>query len=89
MEPGAKTSCQEPFASPDDMHKAYPEFSANSRNFVNYDGPLFKDSKKGDYHLLKAFAASKAAVLLPSDISKLLGLSQTDAQFIGAYPPLP
>jgi parallel beta-helix repeat protein len=87
--PAPKTKCQEAFESPEDMHKAYPEFLTNSRNFVNYDGPLFKNSSKGDYHLLQAFEASGAAAKLPSEISKLLGLSQAEAPFIGAYPPKP
>jgi parallel beta-helix repeat protein len=87
--PAPNTRCQEPFASPEDMHKAYPEFSANSRNFVNYAGPLFKNPKQGDYHLLKTFEGSGAATKLPSEIGKLLGLSQTNAPFIGAYQPIP
>jgi hypothetical protein len=66
-----------------------PEFSANSRNFSNYSGPLFKSAEQGNYQLLQAFAGSKAAARLPSEISKLLDLSETDVPFIGAYPFLP
>jgi parallel beta-helix repeat protein len=84
--PSPKPSCQEPFVSPEDMHNAFPEFSGNSRDLVNYTGPLFKDSSKGDYHLLNSFEAAKTGTQLPADISKLLGLP-SDTAFVGAYPP--
>ncbi|MGD0572689.1 MAG: right-handed parallel beta-helix repeat-containing protein [Sedimentisphaerales bacterium] len=85
--PGA--NCQVSLDSPDGLHKMNPEFSANSRNFSNYSGPLFKSAEQGNYQLLQAFAGSKAAARLPSEISKLLDLSETDVPFIGAYPFLP
>ncbi len=89
--PAGGSRCQVPLASLEDLQKLHPEFSANSRYFAGYDGPLFKSAEPGSYHnyqLLQAFPGSKTAAPLPSEISKLLDLSQTDALFIGAYPPL-
>jgi hypothetical protein len=94
--PAQDPGCQAAFGSPEGFHKMNAEFSANSRNFVNYKGPLFKSPELDNYQLLQAFPASKAATQLPSEISKLLGSSQkkflglfpqTDAPFIGACPP--
>ena len=87
--PAGGSRCQVPLASLEDLQKLHPEFSANSRYFAGYSGPLFKSAEQGNYQLLQAFPGSKAAARLPSEISKLLGLSETDAPFIGAYPPLP
>jgi hypothetical protein len=85
--PAPDSDCQAVFDSPEQLHKMNPEFSANCRNFANYDGPLFKSAELGNYELLQAFEGSKPAAPLPQEISKLLGLSQKDAGFIGAYPP--
>jgi hypothetical protein len=86
--PAPDSDCQAVFDSPEQLNKMNPEFSANSRNFANYDGPLFKSAELGNYELLQAFEGSKPAAPLPPEISKLLSLSQKDAKFIGAYPPL-
>jgi hypothetical protein len=86
--PAPDANCLTSFASPEDLHKAHPEFSANSQNFVNYKGPLFASSALKNYQLLQGFEASKAGVELPSEIIKLFGLSQKKAAFIGAYPPV-
>ena len=87
--PAKNNKCQEAFESPEDLHKVHPEFSANSRYFSNYDGCLFKNPESGDYQLLKEFPASASASTLPPEIGTLLGLSQKDALFIGAYAPIP
>ena len=46
--PVQNEKCQAAFESPEAMHKKNPEFLTNSRNFVNYGGPLFRDAKKGE-----------------------------------------
>jgi parallel beta-helix repeat protein len=87
--PAQDSNCQIFFDSPLALNKMYPEFEADSQNFVNYNGPLFKSPELGNYQLLQAFGGSKAGAKLPSEISKLLDLSKKDVRFIGAYPPLP
>jgi hypothetical protein len=86
--PAPDCDCQAVFDSPEQLHKMNPEFSANCRNFANYDGPLFKSAELGNYELLQAFEGSKPATRLPPEISRLLSLSKMDAPFIGAYPPI-
>ncbi len=85
--PAQNDDCQVALESLEDLRKLHPEFSANSRYFANYKGPLFKNAKQGDYQLLEAFGGSNAATQLPSEVSKLLGL-KTDERFTGAYPPV-
>jgi parallel beta-helix repeat protein len=87
--PAQNGKCQEALVSPEDLHKMLPDFSANDRYFPGYNGPLFKNAKEGNYRLLQAFPASASASPVPPEISKFLGLSETDVPFIGAYPPLP
>lgn len=86
--PSRSDNCQVSLSSPAKLHDLHPEFSANSRYFADYDGPLFKDAKSGDYHLLKLFGGSKNGTQLPAEINKLLGPGEKNgAVFIGAYPP--
>ena len=87
--PVQNDNCQAAFESLEGLRKLHPEFEADSRYFADYNGPLFKSPELGNYQLLQAFPGSKAAKQLPSQISELLGLAQTDQRFVGAYPPLP
>ena len=83
--PVKNDNCQLLFKSLEELQKLHPEFSAHSRYFPDYNGPLFKSSDLGNYQLLQAFPGSEAGTQLPSEVSKLLGQSKG---FIGAYPPL-
>jgi hypothetical protein len=87
--PADNEDCQLPFNSPEALHKLYPEFSAHSRYFNNYSGPLFKSSVLGHYELLKAFPGATTATSLPADVRELLGRQKQENPFVGAYPPLP
>jgi hypothetical protein len=87
--PAADVNCQTGFESPEGLQKLHPEFSAHSRYFANYNGPLFKSPELDNYQLLQAFPGSTAATLLPDEIRKFLGQPKQDAKFTGAYPPLP
>ncbi|UCH13119.1 MAG: right-handed parallel beta-helix repeat-containing protein [Bacteroidales bacterium] len=85
--PAKNENCQLSFESPGDLNKQYPEFSAGSKYFANYDGPLFRSHELGNYHLLEEFSGSKAATSLPDKIRKLLGYPKKGSRFVGAYPP--
>jgi hypothetical protein len=74
--------------SPEDLHKLLPEYSANSKVFANYYGPLFKSSILGNYQLLQAFPGSTAASPLPDEIRETLNWKQ-GSRFPGAFPPCP
>jgi parallel beta-helix repeat protein len=87
--PAAGDNCQMRFESPEGLQKLHPEFSAHSKYFANYNGPLFKSPELGNYQLLQAFPGSTAATTLPSETGELLGRPKQDARFTGAYPPLP
>jgi parallel beta-helix repeat protein len=86
--PAKNNDCQLPCESLEDLRKQYPEFSAHSRYFAEYDGPLFKSSQLGNYQSLQAFPGSAAGVELPDEITKLLGIQKMEMRFIGAYPPI-
>jgi hypothetical protein len=86
--PAADVNFQTKIDSPEGLNKLYPEFSAHSKYFPNYNGPLFKSSELGNYQLLQAFPGCGAATTLPSEIGNLLGRGEKEAQFTGAYPPV-
>lgn len=77
------------FESPDDLHKLHSEFSAHSKVFADYEGPLFRSVQLGNYELLKAFPGSETATPLPSEIRALLGWEKQDSRFPGALPLCP
>jgi hypothetical protein len=87
--PVSNEKCQTGFESLEELRKLYPEFSANSRYFAGYNGPLFKGTELGNYQLLPAFSGAKSAMPLPAQISKLLGPAKKDGRYVGAYPPMP
>jgi parallel beta-helix repeat protein len=87
--PAKNNDCQQSIDSPEELHKMHPGFSGNSKYFSNYSGPLFKSRILGNYQLLKEFPGTSAAAPLPDKIRKILGKSENDDPYIGAYPPLP
>ncbi len=81
--------CQITFESLKGLRKLYPNFSANSQYFANYDGPLFKSNELGNFQLLPLFPGSKTGTRLPVEIRKLLGQSEKDVPLVGAFPTIP
>lgn len=75
--------------SSEDLHQLCPEFSSHSRNFENYDGPLFQCAELDNYELLKAFPSSSVASVLPGDIQSLLGWTKQNTHVPGAFPLYP
>src|SRR3972149_2409039 len=82
--PAADVNCQTRFESLEGLQKLHPEFSAHSRYFANYSGPLFKGSELGNYQLLQTFPGSNIATQPPSEIGRLPGKTK---KYVGAYPP--
>lgn len=87
--PASSENCQVGIQSLDELRKLYPQFSANSRFYASYDGPLFKGMELGNYQLLPDFPGAKAGMPLPAPINKLLGQLKKGSGYVGAYPPLP
>jgi hypothetical protein len=42
----------------------------------------------GNWELLEGFPGTKSASKLPPEVMKLLGISEEDAPFVGAFPLL-
>jgi parallel beta-helix repeat protein len=87
--PAKNKECQLEFESLSPLRKLHPNFSANSIYLSNYNGPLFKGREVGNWDLLDGFPGIKAASKLPPEIMKLLGISEEDTPFVGAFPVLP
>jgi parallel beta-helix repeat protein len=83
--PEKNENCQLTFKSLEGFQRQHPEFSAHSRFFPDYNGPLFKSSELGNFQLLPDFPALDVGTRLPSEVSKLLGQPK---RYIGAYPPI-
>ena len=84
--PAPGEQCQVRFETLSDLRKLYPEFSANSISYADYNGPLFKSAVLGNYQLLPTAPGAKSGMQLPAEIRKLLGQSKKDGQHVGAYP---
>jgi hypothetical protein len=87
--PAPNPQCQVGFESLKDLRKSNPGFSASSREYVDYDGPLFKSVELGNYQLLAAFEGSQTGMQLPAKISKVLGQARKQVRYVGAYAPIP
>jgi parallel beta-helix repeat protein len=87
--PAKNKECQLEFESLEGLRKLYPKFDANSQYFANYDGPLFKSRELGNWELSEGFPGTKAEAKLPTEIRKLLGISEEHTPFIGAFPVTP
>jgi len=87
--PAAGENCQAGFDSLENLRRVDPGFSAHSRSFVGYDGPLFKGIELGNYEVLPAFPGSKTGMPLPDDIRALLRMEHAVNPNTGAYVPRP
>ena len=85
--PAPNEKCQAGFESLEGLRKLYPEFSANSRVYSNYDGPLFKSIELGNYQVLPTFTGLKSGMQLSAKIRGLIGQSEDVGRYVGAYPP--
>ncbi len=84
--PFKNKECIGEFNSLSELHKLHKEFATDSKYLVNYESPLFKNWKLGNFELLKGFPGSGVATKLPDKIKELLELPEGDTAFIGAYP---
>jgi hypothetical protein len=85
--PAPGERCQAGFDSLESFHRVYPEFSANSRYYSNYDGPLFKSMELGNYQVLPTFPGLKSGTQLPGEIARLLGETSKSGRYVGAFLP--
>jgi hypothetical protein len=86
--PAIGERCQSRFDSLEDLRGFGPSFSAHSRTFIGYGGPLFKSAELGDFRVLAAFPGSEAGSSLPQDVAGIPGPAAQGGSYVGAYPPL-
>ena len=86
--PSPNKQCQQGFESLEGFRKVYPGFSANSRAFMTYDGPLFKSAELGNYQVSEKFPGLKSGMQLLEEIRSLLGESGKSSRYVGAFPPV-
>jgi hypothetical protein len=85
--PAQGVHCQRGFSSLEDIRSAYPGFSAHSRYYADYGGPLFKGREVGNYQPVEVSPGSSSGMDLPAAISRLIGHVKSDGRYVGAYPP--
>jgi len=83
--PVQNEKCQSLLNSLEELKKLQPSFSAGSKFFSNYNGPLFKSHELGNYQLMQNYSDALNGKKLPTEIAKILGITR---QYIGAYPPV-
>jgi hypothetical protein len=84
--PAGTPSCQVALYTLDELGKLYPDFSANSSEYFQYDGALFKSRELGRYELSPDFPAAGSGLQPPAQVSKEMGRSGKSARCIGAGP---
>ena len=84
--PASNTGCQQTVESLDGLKMLFDGSSVNSKVFEGYNMPLFKSYELGNFQLNQAFPGANAAVTLPVDIQKILGLQAKYKPYIGAFP---
>ncbi len=87
--PAPGDQCQAGFDILEDIRKLAPGFSAHSRTFSAYAGPLFKSPDLLNFTLLPGFPGSNLGTRPPDDIAGLLGLATAADPYVGAYAPRP
>jgi parallel beta-helix repeat protein len=70
----------------DDLKGLFTGSSLNSRVYEGFNMPLFKSLELGNYELNSTFPGANAAVIMPANIQKLLGITAKVKPYIGAYP---
>lgn len=78
--PEVGESCVVPYNTLAEFRAQHPELEEHGLYLEGYEGPLFRSAELGDYHLLKAFGAARAGIVLPTKFGKL-------GPYVGAFPP--
>ena len=84
--PANNEDCQIRLNSIQALQDLNPEYGVDSKYLNDYTGPLFKSELLGNYEVLPCFSKSKTAADIPNKIKEVLGLEESDASYIGAYP---
>ncbi|MBN2272697.1 MAG: right-handed parallel beta-helix repeat-containing protein [Bacteroidales bacterium] len=84
--PAENEKCQAVIHSPQELTELYPDFSKNSRYLEDFTDSVFIDAANGDFHLRKGFMDNPEGDALPEKVIKVMGLSDQDSVFTGAYP---
>ncbi len=83
--PAATDTCLTELPSLDAFRKAASGYETRGRYIDAPPGSIFRAPELGHYDLLDLRTGTSAA-LLPAEVRKLLGWSEQDARFVGAYP---
>ncbi|HTY11462.1 MAG TPA: right-handed parallel beta-helix repeat-containing protein [Bacteroidota bacterium] len=86
--PAQNAKCQTGFNSVDSLRAVYPEFEANSRYYLNYDGPSFKSVQLNNYQLIPGAPGATSGGQTPEEIRKLIGQEKKSERYVGAFPPM-
>jgi hypothetical protein len=85
--PAATKDCLALCATLADHQKRTPQFSQHSREYLDYNGPLFPSIVLSRFELSAAFPGAAAAMPLPDKVRTLLGWPKDAKPFVGAYAP--
>src|SRR5262249_48706064 len=87
--PAASETCLQDYDSLEAFRKAVPAFEARGRQVDAPPASVLKGPDLQRYGLARALPGGSPASLVPPDVRKLLGWSETDAKTVGAYPLRP
>lgn len=84
--PASNEECRAIINAPQELTALYPDFSKNSKYLTNYDAAIFVDEADHNYRLQDSFASEVVPAKIPEKIRKAMGLTDQEADFIGAKP---
>ena len=84
--PAQTATCSSTFTTLDDFRKIASGFEANGSQLDRTPRSVFKGWDLGRYELQPNSGMPKSRTQLPADVRKLLGWTEQDSQWPGAYP---
>ncbi|MGA9121120.1 MAG: right-handed parallel beta-helix repeat-containing protein [Bacteroidota bacterium] len=85
--PASNGRCQTGIDTAAGLQRMFPEIARGNRSFQDYNGPLFKSRRLGNFALLAAFPGATAGVKVPDAIRKVLMSGGPPVGYVGAYLP--
>jgi hypothetical protein len=84
--PTDNETCRVELTSLAELTHLYPQFETNGEDYGHYDSPVLQSVPLRNLQVLPDFPGNKSVNTLPNEIRSLLGWTEGESFFKGAYP---